>query len=75
MKTFTEHLQGEVGRDYPLRTMIDNLFDEDIDNSIESYIKLRNTETLRLAKENARFDSALDKTGFIYITQLEELLT
>lgn len=74
MKTFTEHLQGEVGCNYPLRTMIDNLFDEDIDDSIENYIKFRNKEVLKLAKENARFDSAQDKTGFIYITQLQELL-
>lgn len=74
MKTFTEHLQGEVGCNYPLRTMIDNLFDEGIDNSIENYIKLRNAEILRLANNYAVFNSALDKTGFIYITQLEELL-
>lgn len=74
MKTFVEHLQGEVGCNYPLRVMIDNLFDEDIDDSIEKYIKLRNQEVLKLAKENARFESGSDKTGFIYITQLQELL-
>lgn len=74
MKTFVEHLQEEVGCNYPLRTMIDNLLDEDIEDSIEKYIKLRNQEVLKLAKENARFESGSDKTGFIYITQLQELL-
>lgn len=74
MKTLAEHLQEEFGYKRSFRVMVDLFEENDVLNSIENYIKLRNKEVLRLAKENARFESGSDKTGFIYITQLEELL-
>lgn len=74
MKKFVEHLQEEVGYYYTTKEILQVMDDDEVSDSIERYIKFRNQEVLKLAKENARFESGSDKTGFIYITQLQELL-
>ena len=71
--TFLEHIQNEVGCNYPLKTILDNLEEDDILDSIEKYLKYKKSEILEVAKDNRRFDSGTDKVGFIYYSQLEEL--
>ena len=72
--TFLEHIQNEVGCSYPLRLILDNLEEDEILASIENYLKNKKSNILQVAKENTRFDSGTDKVGFIYYSQLEELL-
>jgi len=43
-------------------------------NIAENFLNSYNIDILKKAKKNARFESGTDKVGFIYISQLEELL-
>ena len=43
-------------------------------NKSENKFLAEKAKILKKAKENARFESGTDKVGFIYISQLEELL-
>ena len=72
--TFLEHIQNEVGCNYPLKLILDNLEEDEILDSVEKYLKNKKSEILQVAKENRRFDSGTDQIGFIYYSQLEELL-
>jgi len=74
MKNFLTFLQEAHKTNHSLADYIEDTPTEDILESIELYVKYRNIEVFKLAKENARFESGSDKTGFIYITQLFELL-
>lgn len=42
--------------------------------SIRHYISERDQRILQSAKDNRRYESGVDKVGFIYISQLEEIL-
>jgi len=79
--TFEKFLQDSGCGGYPLRTMLDNLEYEQIIESINDYAKMLVKESvkkkkesiLRIAKKYRRFESGVDKTGFIYISQLEAI--
>ena len=72
--TFTQFIQNRVGANYALRDILDNLEEETIENEIDSFLRYKKKSILSLAKENRRFESGIDKDGFIYIQQLEEIL-
>lgn len=71
---FIEFIQNECGGGYPLSTILYNLSEEEIVDSVNNYVKAKLSNVLQAAKQNARFESGTDKVGFIYISQLEELL-
>jgi len=79
--TFEKFLQDSGCGGYPLRTMLDNLEDEQIVESINDFAKIIAKEAvkkkkeyiLRISKKYRRFESGVDNTGFIYISQLEAI--
>lgn len=74
MTNFLTFLQEAHKTKESLSDYIKNVSDEEILEAIELYVQYRNIKTFKSAKENARFESGSDKTGFIYMTQLRELL-
>lgn len=78
--TFEKYLQQDIGN-YPLRDILDNLTDTQIEESVLDYCKKYSKEQvskkkksiIRIAKKYRRYESGIDKNGFIYISQLEAI--